>query len=131
MTISVNGKVAGAGQAGTYVTLSRTWHDGDAIEFTLPAAVRARRYEGADQVNGKTRYSFEYGPILLAAVGSSTAEMSINHEHDAAQLASQLEPIKDMPLHFTVRGNSEVKFMPYWQVSQEEFTCYPSVRSLT
>ncbi len=130
MKIAVNGKAAGAGKAGTYVPLNRTWHDGDTIEFTLPAAVRARRYEGADQVNGKTRYSFEYGPILLAAVGSSTTEISISHEHDAAQLAGQLEPIKDMPLHFTVRGNSEVKFMPYWQVSQEEFTCYPSVRSL-
>ena len=130
MKISVNGEAAGVGKAGTYVTLNRTWHDGDAIEFTLPAAVRAKRYEGADQVNGSTRYSFEYGPILLAAVGSPTAEMSIDHGHDAAQLASQLEPIKDMPLHFTVRGNSEVKFMPYWQVSQEQFTCYPSVRSL-
>ena len=130
MKISVNGNVTGTGKAGSYVALDRTWHDGDAIEFTLPAVVRARRYQGADQINGKTRYSFEYGPILLAAVGSSTTELSLDHGHDAEQLASQLEPIEGMPLHFTVRGNSEVKFMPYWQVSQEEFTCYPSVRSL-
>jgi DUF1680 family protein len=129
MKISVNGKAAGEGKAGSYVALDRTWHDGDAIEFTLPAAVRAKRYEGADQVNGKTKYSFEYGPILLAAVGPSTTELSLDHGHDAEQLASQLEPIEGMPLHFTVRGNSEVKFMPYWQVSQEEFTCYPSVHS--
>jgi hypothetical protein len=30
-------------------------------------------------------------------------------------------------LHFAVRGNDGQKFMPYWLISEEEFTCYPQV----
>jgi len=130
MKILVNGKFAGVGKAGTYVGLNRTWHDGDRIEFTLPASIRAKRYTGADQVDGRARYSFEYGPILLAAVGSSKTELSLDGGYDSERLASQLEAVEGSPLHFEVRGNRDVKFMPYWQVSKEEFTCYPSIRSL-
>lgn len=129
MKISVNGKPAGVGSAGRYVALNRTWRDGDTIAFTLPAAVRAKRYAGADQVDGGARYAFEYGPILLAAVGSSKTQISSDGGLDAKHLASQLKPIDGSPLYFEVRGNPGVKFMPYWQVSQEEFTCYPSIRT--
>ncbi|MDW5266769.1 MULTISPECIES: beta-L-arabinofuranosidase domain-containing protein [Acidobacteriaceae] len=127
MKISVNGKSAGVGNAGTYVALNRKWRDGDIIEFTLPAAVKIKRYTGADQVEGQARYSFEYGPILLAAVGRSKMELSFNGSHDLEHIASQLEPIEGSPLHFAVRGDPEMRFMPYWQISQEEFTCYPCI----
>lgn len=130
MNISVNGRPAGAGNAGTYLTLDRKWRDGDTIAFTLPAAVHVKLYTGADQVDGKARYSFDYGPILLAAVGSSKTELSLDGGHDVEHLANQLELIEGSPLHFMFRGNPNVKFMPYWQISQEEFTCYQCVRSL-
>jgi uncharacterized protein len=129
MKVSVNGKPAGVGKPGTYLTLKRQWASGDAIEFTLPAAIRFKAYEGEDQLPGKTRYSVEYGPILLAAVGSPQAELSINGGTDAEHMANQLEPVAGSPLHFIVRGNPEQKFIPYWQVSEEEFTCYPAVKS--
>lgn len=130
MHLSVNGKSAGIGKPGTYIALNRQWHDGDTIEFTLPAIVQVKQYTGADQIDGQKRYSFEYGPILLAAVGSSKTELSFDGEYDPKRIASQLEPIKGSPLHFAVRGNPGVKFMPYWQISDEEFTCYPCMRSL-
>jgi hypothetical protein len=129
MKISVNGKPAGAGKPGTYLSINRQWKNGDTIEFTLPAAIQVKRYAGADQVAGKTKYSVEYGPILLAAVGSSTVELSLASGHEAQQLADYLEPIGGSPLHFTVRGNPGQKLMPYWQVADEDFTCYPAVRS--
>jgi DUF1680 family protein len=129
MKISVNGKPAGAGKPGTYLPINRQWKNGDTIEFTLPAAIQVKRYAGADQVAGKTKYSVEYGPILLAAVGSSTVELSLASGHEAQQLADYLEPIGGSPLHFTVRGNPGQKLMPYWQVADEDFTCYPAVRS--
>lgn len=124
MVISVNGKHAGSGKPGTYVALDRQWSNGDMISFTLPATVRARRYAGADQIAGKARYSFEYGPILLAAVGSSKAEFS--NPIDATQIAAHLEPIAGEPLHFTVRDNPGIKFVPYFEIAQEEFTCFPA-----
>jgi DUF1680 family protein len=130
MKVSVNGRPVGVGRPGTYLPIKRQWSDGDTIEFTLPAAIRVKRYTGADQIAGETRYSVEYGPILLAAVGSSKVDLSVDSGHDAEHLSNHLEPIVGLPLHFTVRGNPGRKFMPYWQVSEEEFTCYPAVHSL-
>lgn len=130
MKVSVNGQPAGVGKPGTYLSLRRLWSSGDTIDFTLPAAIRFRPYKGEDRLAGKTRYSVEYGPILLAAVGSPQSGLSIDAGQDAGHLAKHLEPIAGLPLHFSVRGNPGQKFMPYWQVSEEEFTCYPAVKSL-
>jgi DUF1680 family protein len=127
MAISVNGKSAGTGKPGSYVALDRKWADGDSIEFTLPASIRVKRYNGADQIPGKARYSIEYGPILLAAVGSSKVDLAVAKGKEAESLADHLETVAGSPLHFTVRGNPGQKFMPYWQISEEEFTCYPSI----
>ena len=127
MAISVNGKSAGTGKPGSYVALDRKWADGDSIEFTLPASIRVKRYNGADQIAGKIRYSVEYGPILLAAIGSSKVDLAVDKGKGAASLANHLEPVAGSPLHFTVRGNPGQSFMPYWQISAEEFTCYPSI----
>jgi hypothetical protein len=130
MAVSVNGKPAGVGKAGTYLSLKRQWTSGDAIDFTLPAAIRFRLYKGEDQLPGKKRYSIEYGPILLAAVGPPQTELSIQGGSDAEDFAKQFEPVPGSPLHFVVRGSPERKFIPYWQISEEEFTCYPAVKSL-
>ncbi|MDR3727285.1 MAG: glycoside hydrolase family 127 protein [Terracidiphilus sp.] len=127
LDVSVNGKAAGSGKPGTYMALDRQWSDGDTIEFTLPASIRVRRYTGGDQMAGKMRYSVEYGPILLAAVGSPRVDLTIDKGCDAENLANHIEPIADSPLHFTVRGNPGQMFMPYWLISEEEFTCYPAV----
>ncbi len=129
MKISVNGKVAGEGQPGTYFAVNREWSDGDTIDFTLAAAVQVKRYSGADQIEGKSRYSFEYGPILLAAVGPNKLDITAGGEREPHQLARLLEPIAGSPIHFKVHGNPGLKFVPYWQITKEEFSCYPAVRA--
>jgi len=123
----VNGKVEGSGKPGSYLAVDRRWNDGDVIEFVLPAELRVKRYNGDDQITGKKRYSVEYGPILLAVVGAPTANITVDKGQEAEHLANHLEPVDGAPLHFTVKGNMDQKFMPYWQISEEEFTCYPSV----
>jgi hypothetical protein len=45
----------------------------------------------------------------------------------AESLADNLEAVPGAPLHFAVRDNPGQKFMPYWQISEEEFTCYPLI----
>lgn len=130
MAVSVNGKVAGSGKPGSYLAVDRKWTDGDVIEFVLPAEIRVKRYNGDDQVAGKKRYSVEYGPILLAAVGAPTANITVDKGKEAEHLADHLEPVDGAPLHFSVRGNTGQKFMPYWQISEEEFTCYPEVTAM-
>jgi len=130
MAVSVNGKVAGSGKPGSYFAVDRKWSDGDVIEFVLPAEIRVKRYNGDDQVVGKKRYSVEYGPILLAAVGAPTANITVDKGKEAEHLADHLERVDGAPLHFSVRGNTGQKFMPYWQISEEEFTCYPEVTAM-
>ena len=130
MAISVNGKSAGTGKPGSYVALDRKWADRDSVELKLPASIRVKQYNGADQIPGKTRYSVEYGPILLAAVGASNVSLSVDRGHNLEDLSEYLQPIEGEPLHFSVRGNPGQKFIPYWQVSDEEFTCYPQVNNL-
>jgi hypothetical protein len=127
MKVSVNGKAAGSGRPGTYLVLDRQWLSGDTIDFTLPAEVRVKRYNGKDQIAGKTRYSFEYGPVLLAAVGASRVDFAVDKGHEAEHLAGDLQPVDGASLHFTVPGNPGQKLVPYWEITEEEFTCYPTI----
>lgn len=131
MAVSVNGNVAGSGKPGTYLAIKRGWSNGDVIEFALPAEVRVKPYRGEDQVPSKPKYSVEYGPILLALIGSPTSGLALDKGLEASHLARHLEPVAGSPLHFTVRGNAGQKFMPYWQIAEEEFTCYPQITALT
>ena len=39
MAVTVNGKPAGTGKPGSYVTLDRAWAEGDVASFTLPAGL--------------------------------------------------------------------------------------------
>jgi DUF1680 family protein len=127
MEVSINGKAIEKGKPGSYVTLDRKWKDGDTISFTLPASMRVTRYTGEDQIAGKTRYSVEYGPILLAAVGGANIDLMLGKGVSPESLADHLEPVAGSPLHFTVRGDGDKRLMPYYQISEEKFTCYPTI----
>jgi DUF1680 family protein len=131
MGISVNGKVAGSGKAGTYVTLDRQWSEGDKITFTLPAAMRVSRYQGADQVAGKTRYAIEYGPVLMAVVGAGMVDLALEKGGDPESLGRHLDSIAGAPLHYTQRENPARKLLPYFQIADENFTCYPVITVAT
>ena len=131
MEVLINGQKAASGKPGSYLALNRKWDSGDRIEFKLPATIRVRRYTGSDQVAGHIRFFLEYGPILLAAVGSADVTLSIEGNRNLEDLAEYLEPIADAPLHFSMRRNGGQKFVPYWQVSDEEFTCYPKLKNRT
>jgi hypothetical protein len=125
MALLINGRPAGSGHPGSYVSLERKWRSGDQIEFTLPASVRVRKYSGSDQVADATRFSVEYGPILLAAIGSSNVTIAMDRDHELKDIAGYLQPIDGEKLQFSVRGNAGLKFVPYWQIVEGEFTCYP------
>jgi uncharacterized protein len=131
VTVSINGQQAGSGEPGSYLSLKRRWSNEDSIDFLLPATICVKPYTGADQDTGHSRYSVEYGPILLAAIGASNVTISINRSHEAKDLSDYLQAVQGSPLHFTVRENSGQKFVPYWQISDEEFTCYPRIEIKT
>ncbi len=160
MPIIINGKSAAVGTPGTYHILDRTWSDGDTVAFTLPMNFRLTLYTGIDQVTDGLRYALEYGPLLMAAVSANADRAAkrlsphkarklarnvtgstqwnlmaatdvIELPVTADELSGRLTPIADQPLHFAIDGDPDHKFMPYWQIDQELFTCFPVLKTPT
>jgi DUF1680 family protein len=127
MPIEVNGSRMAMGMPGSYVPLDRVWSPGDAISFTLPMKFQFTRYLGLDQVEDHERYSVEYGPLLMAAVGLADGELVLRDAGRAADLWAGLRPVSDQPLHFHL-GN-DIEFKPYFQVADEWFSCFPLVNT--
>ena len=127
MSVSVNGNAAGSGKPGSYVALDRQWSEGDKITFTLPAAMRVTPYKGADQVVGKTRYAIEYGPVLMAVVGSGLVDLALEKGSDPESLGRHLDSIAGAPLNYTLREDPSRRIMPYFQIQDQQFTCYPII----
>ena len=128
MPVKVNGTVTATGKPGSYVSLERTWSEGDTISFTLPAAFRLTLYTGTDQIPDHQRYALEYGPILMAAVGSAEIWLRVKGQRHE-DLLNRLRPKAGQPLHFTVEHNPGIEFMPYWQVTDQPFTCFPVIET--
>jgi hypothetical protein len=126
VTLHVNQESAVTGTPGTYVTLDRTWTTGDTVRFTLPMQLKLTRYEGLDKIEGHERFALEYGPVLLALTGSDSAVLTVSGaRHEAILARMHQDPYR--PLHFTIDGHPQFKYMPYWQVLTEPFTCFPVV----
>ncbi len=126
--INVNGAPAGLGTPGTYLTLDRDWTSGDTISFTLPMSFRFTPYTGADQVAGRERYALELGPLLMASLAPADTELVIRDAASIMDVAARLRQITGRPLHYSL-GDAEL--MPYFQIADETFNCFPlvSVRS--
>jgi uncharacterized protein len=127
MNINVNGKKMASGKPGTYVTLSKQWKNEDEISFTIPMNCRMTRYTGEEKEPGYERYALEYGPILLAYVNTMDKKEKIVLQVKPEKLTKSLNPVPGKPLHFTLGGNSDFEYMPYFEVREETFTCYPFV----
>jgi uncharacterized protein len=126
MPIHINRKLAATGKPGSYVALDRTWKSGDTVSFTLPAGFRLTRYTGIDQIEGHERYALEYGPILLAIVGTDDAQLRTSGP-SAQSFTSQLKAVSGQPLHFAIDGNPDHLYMPYYAIKEETFTCFPVI----
>jgi DUF1680 family protein len=129
MAVLVNGSAAGSGKPGSFVTLDRMWKNGDTIAFTLPMDFRLTHYTGIEKVAGKEQYAIEYGPILLALVGKEAGVIdekgNTTLPASPADIARRLKPKAGAPLHFSIDGAPRHEYIPYWQLSDQLFTCYP------
>jgi DUF1680 family protein len=127
MQIHVNDEAMAIGRPGSYVTLDRKWSTGDTVHFTLPMELRLTRYTGLDEITGRERFALEYGPILLALIGSDSAVLTVSRDQEHADILKRIRQDPDRPLHFIIDGHPEYVYMPYWQVLNEPFTCYPII----
>ncbi|MDR3144846.1 MAG: glycoside hydrolase family 127 protein [Treponema sp.] len=124
LSLLVNGKEALRAKGGAYAGLRRSWQEGDTIGFDLPFTLRTAEYTGFDQSEGgQSRYALYCGPVLLALTGDFA-------ETETPRLAlSPEEPEKDLiprgELQFAVKNNPSYRFIPYYAVQDEVFTCFP------
>ncbi len=125
INISVNGKNVISGKPGTYVTLSRLWNNNDEISFTVPMSFRMTKYIGEEQDLVFDRYALEYGPLLMAYVSLKDQKENILLPVSPARLINSLRPVAGKPLHFSIDGNGDFEYMPYLEVQEETFSCYP------
>ncbi len=120
VVIRVDGKPAVTGIPGTYASIERTWAAGSRVTFDLPMTFRVSPYRGVDQEAGRERCALEYGPVLLALCGASSLDIR------PGELPSRLIPRAGSPLCFDIAGRTDCRYIPYWQVQDQEFTCFPS-----
>jgi hypothetical protein len=132
VAVEVNGAREVVGVPGTYVELARTWSNGDVLGFSLPIGFSAVPYVGLDQVEDNyDRYALKYGPVLMALCGELTGPGDVPRiATPATDLAHLLEPMADRPLEFLVPGYPGYRYVPYWAVDREAFTCFPIVEPM-
>ena len=128
MAVFVNGKKTITGNPGTYVNLSREWKNGDVISFDLPMNFKATRYEGSEKnYNDGQHYVLEYGPVMMAALNIGNPQKEISIRANAEKLVKSMKSIPGKPLCFSIEGNKDLQYRPYFELQDELFSCYPLI----
>ena len=127
--VAPNGGDTAIGTPGTYLSLSRNWSEGDSVSFTLPMGFRLEQYTGLDQVEGNLdRYALLYGPVLMALVGELKGPGGVPRlSTSPVELPGLLRPTADSSFDQKINGYPGYTFRPYWQLTDETFTCFPIV----
>lgn len=129
MTVEVNGQAQGSGRPGSYITIDRSWQEGDVVTFSLPIGFKLTEYTGVDQIPGHKRYSLTYGPLLFAAIGPKDAKLRLPSGSRPEDIGRHLKAQTGALLRFNVDENPHIIYMPYYQVAEEEFTCFPAIEN--
>jgi DUF1680 family protein len=142
--IKVNGKkVALTGKPGTYESLTRTWHDGDMIEISLPMRLHVE-----PMVSDSNKVAIMYGPLVLAGeLGGYVPLPYAKNNNDFFDLPTfsvpdlaivnkpidkWAKPVADKPLHFKTVGvgqPNDVELAPLYEINHQHYTVYWSAVS--
>ncbi|WP_448665065.1 beta-L-arabinofuranosidase domain-containing protein [Sphingomonas sp. CJ20] len=140
-TVLVNGKEAArSADPGSYVTVARSWREGDSVELRLAMEVAVEAAPAAPDI-----VAFTYGPLVLAgALGweglAPGADIVVNERKygayndtpfavprlsgDADTIARTILP-GSAPLEFTVPAQpAPVRLIPYHRVAHERYATY-------
>lgn len=122
--VRINGKLIAQGNPGTYLTLNRQWKDGDKISFSLPMNFRMTEYSGEEKAY-HGHHALEFGPLLMAYVSLKGEKEKLSLPVSTDKLLKSLKPVPGKSLHYTVGNTPDIVFMPYFEVQDETFTCFP------
>jgi DUF1680 family protein len=107
----------------TYALVSRTWHDGDRIEVTLPMT-----FTKSPMPNKATQLAFMYGPLVMVGNGARPFGSELVGALDSDKswinnLDGWFKPVAGQPLTFTGVDDAkrQVTFKPYYRVGGEQF----------
>ncbi len=141
-TVLVNGReTTTSAEPGSYVTVDRTWGDGDTVELRLVMEPAAEQAPAAPQI-----VAFTYGPLVLAgALGKQGlapgADIIVSERKygeyndtpvavpvlagDADALARSIRPT-GKPLEFTIaaQDGTPVRLIPYHRIAHERYATY-------
>jgi uncharacterized protein len=102
------------GTPDTYVTVDRTWANGDVVDITMPMSLRFE----ATPDNASVKALF-YGPILLGGAYGSTNLNSVNPTLTASSVTST------GTLRWSATANgSTVTLMPFYDIHGQRYAVY-------
>ncbi len=124
---------------GSYLSLDRTWNDGDTVHLAMPMALRAEPMPDDPEL-----MAFMFGPIVLAGITAPdttglpyiippggdfpVADREDNTDFflgDAQNLDSWMTPVAGKPLTFVAKGQArEYTFIPFSRITGERYGVY-------
>lgn len=133
LDLRVNGEKMKKAVPGSYITLDRTWKEGDVITWQLPMSWKAEKYIGETRIENATRYAFSYGPILMALQGPLMQNALQGENEPSIRFnmtpESFLKKIKNTgkPCEFYIEGEPDYTFTPYFSLQERTYTCFPGL----
>lgn len=135
--VTVNGEeLTAVPPPGTYVEVTREWHDGDAVSLTLPKALHTEPLPDNPQ-----RMAVLWGPLVLAGdlgpadkhaganKGSPTAPAFVT---DSKDVADWVKPVAGKPGTFRTEKvglPTEVELVPFYRLQHRLYAVYWDVFS--
>ena len=115
--VKVNGKPIDApAQPASYLTIKRTWKDGDTVDVSLPMGLHA-----CPMPDDAALVAIMCGPVVLCGL---TAEKTY-FVADAKDLDAWIKPVQGKPLTFRTTGQpTDVTFIPFHKVLEEPYGVY-------
>jgi hypothetical protein len=125
----------------SYLTLGRTWKDGDRVEVSLPMGLHIDA-----MADDPTLQAVMYGPLVLAGrLGSENLSKAMVYIDDTSpagkpapvpSIASNskdplgwVEPIPNQPLNFRLRaGSPQISLIPLYKLFGERYAVYWKVQ---
>ncbi|MEI7552043.1 MAG: beta-L-arabinofuranosidase domain-containing protein [Verrucomicrobiota bacterium] len=137
--VSVNGETQPVAAApGSYLTLRRTWRQGDRVELTLPMSLRLHH-----AVDDPHTVAVLYGPLVLAGELGRQELPADTHGvfnywptpfgivpvllNDQENPGTWLQPVPGQPLHFQTVGTGvprDVVLSPLYALNDQRYTVY-------